>query len=274
MLGHEADQRSARAKAGFTLVEVMVAIGLSGILITTIASLMMSVGQETHALIDGADFENDMDRLEYLIERQMRLAVNLTYVGSTSINSNTLGTKGLGYMRAFDSTALANTNTTVNAIALYYRETAHISTSVATLRSSFAPTGVYFQQPSATTYGVLYIDPGTGAGQTALAPSLGLITLTPLTGVVINASDFDLSASSGVSFVKSFKMTVYSRVASSTLPGLLAWCPPAAMGTSPCVSAVPYKDLSRTFTVKLRDNVDPNSPQLSTLLMGRLYFLN
>ena len=255
------------SESGYSLVEIMVALGICSIVLVGIASLVSSFMASEHAIRDTVDLDEEAIRLQYYFTRPFRTAVNLQR-NAGSIDTYALPNSAAGVIAfkgqildGFDSATLPNSNSITTALMVFARDKGFLTTAPAQGLSDFQPVGVYFQQPSATTFGILYVNEGSTGG--VLKPSKSGSFATNITRLVIN----DIVMDSSNVFVKSFTVNVEMRYPSSVSEANLVWCPVA----NPCAGGAPAKDVKRSFTVVLNNNFDPAASMATQ--MGRVYFL-
>jgi hypothetical protein len=209
------------------------------------------------------------DEVERLTaERQIRSvflqAVDLKFQGNVDLNTFTSG----GALRAFDSDAYWGLPSSIYTLALFWRDaqvSAPAPTSPVGMTTKFAKTGVFFQMPTAKTWGVLYIDLGAQAN---LAPDQQDLFFEGLVGLKIkNVQTFRLKdtdpALAPGSPVTSFdiEMTFRKFISPQGQVGFV-FCPRAKMdGSNPdCIDKTPSRDVNRTIRVIVRNNILTLSP--------------
>lgn len=244
---------------GYSLAEIMIAVGISAIVILGVSNLIVTFNSEVKAVSETLDFDEEAYRLQYYFSLPLRNVVNVR-VSDTSIDSYAIPSTGATayegrVLHSFDSKDHANSNTITTALLLGARDVSHLDVNSG--KSDFKGVGIYFQQPSATTFGVLYIY--TQGGD--LKPSRSGQFITNITRLQIDTVEV------AGQIAKSLTVNVWMRFPTSASPLDINWCPTL----NPCGVGAPAKDIQRTFTINLNNNIDAASP--AVLPFGRVYFL-
>jgi len=154
---------SLKNNKGFTLVEIMVTALLVAIMTLAISSVMLSNQKNFKSFQDNQVSLSEIARLSYYMQRYFSQSINIRYFGSADLDShNTLDTDYTGRLRTYDSRDYAIRATSESGLA------ANIETLALTIMenknsalnqtgSRLATLGMYFQRPTAQTYGQLYI---------------------------------------------------------------------------------------------------------------------
>jgi hypothetical protein len=144
--------------------------------------------------------------------------------------------------------------TPVSTLAVFMRDRQISSlTSPSTLASDLKPTAVFFQAPTPTTFGVLYI-----ALDQPLAPRRSQLAFDGLVRVqVLSVSTFQQPGAAPVfdAPVTSFDMVLtFRRFLGAVPPNKRMFCPaPSALAACPGIGA--FHDVSRRFKITVRDNI-------------------
>jgi prepilin-type N-terminal cleavage/methylation domain-containing protein len=266
-------------QSGFTMAELMISLVIFAVCMAGISQLMITMKREDMAFRAAYDFEEDLMRAQYLLKKSFRTATGLRDRGGVALDTFNLVSTPIGadtkvdgrLYEDFDSTTFAPDSTT-RTVAVFMRENASLTSGVPNATSSLLPTGIYFQQPAPTTYGVIYVDQGT---QATLAPRIGEFAVGHVVSLVIG--DVKYSNVAGSNVIKSFSATVTLRVPTSDSTVAPTWCDTPHLATAGCATTSTTKDVARKMTITLNDNMDfskdINGKYLDELLSGRVYFL-
>ena len=241
----------------------MIAVAIASIVTLGVASLVSNFQSNVSSIQNVMDFDDEAFRLQYYFTRPLRNAVNLKAT-TANLNSYSVPVTGAnayeGLLRTdFDSTTFAN-NSHAKAVAVFARDVTKMGAADA--KSEFRGTAIYFQNPSLTKFGVLYISDADGAGN--LAPSRTGQFVTNIVSLKIS----DVITDNG--FIHSFTVRVLMRYPTTGSDAAINWCPVK----SDCgAEGSPTKDIERKFVVNLYNNFDPAPTNLQKLPMGRIYFL-
>lgn len=263
-----------------SMTELLMTTALVGILGLVVSSLMVQMTREAAGITDRMSFEEEFELLQSVIERPYRTAVDvrLASTAAAPLVANRVLNDGAsrGALTVYDSVARPNDGN-ADLIALFFRESSFMNAGVR-LTSALTPTAIYFQRPTTTTYGMLYISNGAQGAAGSLQPSgaavnFGRITEFRIQNPIPNTVN---------SYTKNFEVSVTMRYpvgAASQDTGTLNnvnWCPAPDIADSTCVGANTrnYKDVNRVFKVELKNNGNPAGPDFSDLLYGRIYFLH
>jgi hypothetical protein len=257
-----------------TLLELAITLGLVGGLILIVGTLISTMSRQSEGIQEAMAFSEDLERLQLFFEKPFRTATNLQNAGAGPIDSAGLSAvDGRGQIRNYDSVPL-NSDGGVNLLAIFYRENSVLN-GATSLNSNFTPTAVYFQRPTSSTYGMLYVVSGTPGTAGNLVPSQSGATYGKITHLKINLPTD--------TWPKSFEIEVAlryptgGRIGGGTAQDNIVWCPQDQIDDGTCtVTPRSFKNIVRTFTVDLKNNADPSpfpADVFDDFFFGRLYFL-
>jgi prepilin-type N-terminal cleavage/methylation domain-containing protein len=154
---------------GFTLVEIMVTALLVAIMTLTISSVMLSNQKNFKNFQNNQVALNEISRLNYYMQKYFSQAINIRYHGNVDLDTHsTLDTDYTGRLRLYDSTSfamVASTNsgfaTNIETLALTVMENKNSALNQSD--SSLATLGLFFQRPTAQTFGQLHIQKASGS---------------------------------------------------------------------------------------------------------------
>ncbi len=254
--------RLVNSKKGFSLVELLIAVALNAVLVTIVASALLKARDMQKNLELQTRDEQERWDAEKMIRSFFQQAIDLKYAAvlpPLGLNNWTSIPNMTGAIRTFDSDTAWGTLPGTHALAVFWREDQRSAEtgSAAVLKSTFRPTGIYFQKPTPTTWGVLYIDQGLGG---ILSPDLGDLKFEGLVRVQINnmrTGNVDDYQAEDREPVSSFDIVLtFRKHFGLQKDNQLIFCPRARMGVqAQCSNTVPSRDLVRTIRVVLRNNI-------------------
>ncbi len=264
-----------RNESGISLVELLVAAAIVGFVVMAAASAVNLARINMASVSDKVKSEQELNNAAYALRHYISMALNLTASATpgplnTSNFTSNVGQVGIYNLNSWTATTGPGV---VDVIAFFVREnfaSGTVGLNPAPLGSSRFPiTGVFFQQPTVDKYGVLYIDTSTSV----LQPQDSDVKVShivdfqiseifsqvfPATGGM-GVIDADLQGKKMVTGI-TMKIVTRNYFSVSEKAPVLTWCPPQFMpsGTSPtaqCEPNIPYKDVEKSFTFTIRNNV-------------------
>ncbi|HVK60708.1 MAG TPA: type II secretion system protein [Bdellovibrionales bacterium] len=261
-----------KSQSGMTLIELSITLGLVGGLILIVGTLLSTMNRQSEGLQEAMAFSEDLERLQLFFEKPFRTATDLQNRGGADLDGEALTASGVGQIRSYDSTGLTSDGG-ANLLAIFYRENSVLN-GATSLNSSFTPTAVYFQRPTPTTYGMLYVMSGTPGGSASLVPSQSGVTYGKITHLKITLPS-DLRPKS-ISVEVALRYPTGSRIGGGTNVDNIVWCPQNQINDGTCTATDRnFKNIVRTFIVDLKNNADPAPAGdiFDDFFFGRLYFL-
>ncbi len=239
---------------GFTLLETLVAVAVSGIAMLIASSMLFRTNQDSLAGIDRNEAEISATMAELYLRTYLGAAVDLVYNGNSSLDGTSPAN---GQLRSYDSNDPGNP-ATASAVALFQREVG--GDVIAGLRQgAFNPTGIYFIQPTATTSGVLFFATSTtsnSVGPSYSVPYIGdLVEFQVQNPKTLNTTGSPIAVGDVLTSVDVRYVVRYFEPGD----GKKVWCPNPSVGAfnaSPCAS-IPHRnfhDVIKAVTVVFRDN--------------------
>lgn len=264
-----------RSERGVTLVELMIAVFTAGILLVMGMGVLLNISGTSNNF--SLNLDNEIQEMQAMNALQLMFgqATEVKY-RTSSLNSYS-SASGVGALRAFDSNDIFTASEPVATLAVFMRDQQNSrQTSISTLSSNLIATGLYFQPPTSTTWGVMYLATGSS---TDLKPNRSQLFYEGLVRMrILNVSTF---TPDGVSPnvgdpVTSFDVELtFRRFLGDVKPEARLFCPEASI--SSCVGIGAYKDVSRVQKINLRNNIltrSPNTPDTSSVdYGGRMYDL-
>jgi hypothetical protein len=280
------------------LVEVLVALGIAMASLVSIWYILLLVQSQFSSLQTKIKSEVELNNMMFTVEHYLGMAVNLSQAAGP-INNNTLfnSPNGAGEIVRYNlaNWTPSNGSGTIDTLAYFLRENLY-SLYNAPLKPltkvRFLPTGLFFQRPTVNKYGILYVNiPPSSAVQ--IIPSTEDYFFESLVDLQITDIHTFPYERGGITRNMIFSVTFVATQrhflpTASNLP--LKWCPPANMKNTPeCAGSRPYFDLSKSFTIKIRNNVIGESksqkaigptvgalvtyPPVENRVFGNIYFL-
>ena len=260
-------------ESGMTMLELVMAVGLTGIVLIIAAGVyLMSVQQNTY-LKQSIDTEVDEMRAVNLMSIVFGQALDLKFQGNVSLNAYSGVSDGA--MREFDSDSSFGTPPTVQTLAVFWRDNRISQSGSGALASQPTKTAIYFQMPTPTTWGVLYLNMGNSG---ALTPTRsdqifeGFTRLRILN--VTTANDLSLGQVIG-NPVTSFDVELTYRHFFGEPDPVVGrnFCPGSLVGTLPqCPPITAFRDVVRTIKIAARNNVIGYSPSIASGVRGARLF--
>lgn len=265
--------RILKSQQGLTLVELMIVLFTAGLLLVTAIGLMLNVTGTSSNFVQSLDTE--IEELGAANALQLVFAQATEVKFNPSLTNTYSNANGRGAVREYDSNDDFGTRD-VSTLAVFTRDR-QVSRAGApgALTSDLVSTALFFQPPTANTFGVLYFALGNGP----LAPTRDQLHFDGLVRVRIrNMTTYSPTGASPTSGdpVTSFDMELtFRRFMGAIPPDRRMFCPQAHLDACPGIGA--FHDVARLFKVNLRNNVlaeSPNSPNAAgTVLGGRMYDL-
>jgi hypothetical protein len=266
----------------------MLVTAISGILMIGIAALVNSSSSQNESLKQKIRLEQDMYQLAFFLKHNLSLAVNLEFIEAgdmaqedfnvaKSINGGEF-TENTGKLISYNSEDFFDASASeasVDTIAYFFRDTLNsdnpLITDPATSPSGtdrFKRTGLFFQKPTPTTFGIIYLNLGEG-DDTVVSPTPeslrfdGIISLKIIEPefTIFDPRDPDLAidTDTNINFRRlasvTFKITQRQYFSSSVAFKNHKWCPPASMSEPECSVNDQYKDIERVIRIVFRNNV-------------------
>ncbi|QLY25565.1 prepilin-type N-terminal cleavage/methylation domain-containing protein [Bdellovibrio sp. KM01] len=260
---------------GFSLVELLLSVVLGSVLMYGVGALISMATNQNEAITNRIQSESELNEISFYLKHFASQGINVEDGSGKNLNNwSPSGTsQNTGFVRAdyLASTGFnpATATASIDTIGIFLRDTLISTyTSVPSVGDRFLPTGIYFQKPTAKTFGILYIDLGRSqaAGTVSISPTrddlwFGSIVDFQATEKEVerfdqNNPDQDPSTSSRYRLSSvTFKVTVREYLPQTNSKRDFTWCPPAAMTQAACKTTSPYKDVERVIRVVFRDNV-------------------
>jgi prepilin-type N-terminal cleavage/methylation domain-containing protein len=284
---------------GFTLVELMVALAISGVTMLVAATLITTLYGRYFQVYNRASAMESLMGAAYNLRQMLGLAV--------AIQTSTAGFEGggsfvvpaaagsIGYLLEKD-TVPPPPNTTVGSyfdhitdcsggignvrtVALFARDVGGqggngVGAAPIQATSTLMPTGIFYMCPTLTTSGVLFIDPGTvtpGTSTASLGPSYSKLYFDRLVQLDIN--NYVTAPVTGTLTSVQISITARSFYGTPT-PQQMTWCPAAdiSAGSNGCTatyiqSMTAFRDTTETFQVTFSNQslkVNPMAPTDTT----------
>ena len=213
--------------------------------------------------------EVEMNELVFSVEHYLGMAVNLTksppLVTSTfDFNSSEGKIAEYKLTDVWQLPVNRGDSGEIDTIAYFLRDNLYSNYPPAPTKPAaavrFLPTGIFFQRPTIQKYGVLYVNLPRST-DTQMIPSTADYFFEGLVDFeVTNVTAFPFQKTGAGASTKNMVFSVTFVVTQRHfLPSVhnqpLIWCPPHRMNFAQCAGSRPYFDMTKTFTVKIRNNV-------------------
>ncbi len=250
-----------RSESGMTLTELMIVVVLGGFSLTMAMGFLLNSSGNANSFAQSVDAEVDELRAAMMFRTVFGQAVELYYHDDSDLNTF-IGANGKGRVRKFDSNSAFGVPPTTHALAVFARDKSPSNKlAAAGVVTVLEQTGVYFQKPTPTTWGVLYFNLG---GVPILNPTKADQIFEGLTRVEITnvmTYDPDVVGPTAGKPVTGFDVKLtFRRYFGDIKPELRTFCPDAFILSDPACKAGPHRDVTRTVRVLARNNTLQLSP--------------
>lgn len=240
-----------------------------------IGALITMASNQNEALTNRIQSESELNEISFYLKYFTSQAINVEDASGSNLNNwpATGVNANKGYIRA-DYLASkyfvpSGYSVPIDTVAIFLRDTLSSSyTAVPNVGDRFLPTGIYFQKPTAKTFGVLYIDLGQSlaGGNVSISPSRDDLWFGSIVDFQVAEKAYEVFdqtipddpekwAIRRLSAV-TFKITVREYLPQENSRRDYTWCPPAKMSElAECATTSPYKDVERIIRVVLRNNI-------------------
>lgn len=247
-----------KSEAGYTLSEILIALAISGMVLISSMSLLISNSNQSAVLMQSLEAESEELRAQTLLQTTLGQAIQLRNWQNNDLNGY-VNAAGFGQIREFDSDLEWNTPPYgTHTLAIFLRD-ARMSTAgvpPTTVASQIFRTGIFFQKPTPRTWGVMYFDQGSGA---AVAPTQDDANFGGLTRLrIFNINVFRAEPTTPLfgAPVTSFEVElVFRRWVGDVPANQRLYCPAAFLNTAPCLATGSHKDISRSYKIIVRNNI-------------------
>lgn len=259
---------------GYSVVELLAATAIGSTIFALVAVLINLAMSTSLKQQDMIETETELLVGTYHLTNVLSQAVELNGV-TTDINTYQTGTVD-GVIRTFtnEGTTIAGTEGRTYTIAVFNRETTSsgLSGGAGTFPvSTFRPTGIFYQKPTANTAGALYIDLGGRATANLVQPDATTTVIHRL--VEFQVTEVRLGPGNEAISARIRMVLRYFNNAENVPAG--AWCPAADIGVvAGCVNNANFRDLVTQFQVIMGNN-DLTSQGINVARQGTnglLYF--
>jgi prepilin-type N-terminal cleavage/methylation domain-containing protein len=260
---------------GFSLIELMIALGIGAAIVLGIAALLMSAYTQSSLITDAAEAEIEEMRAMNFMQNIFSQAFNVRLHDTGDLQGFAVPD---GRIIAFDSDAVWADPRSAFPLAIFWREGQNSTINpLAGLVSQPKPTGIYFQKPAPpiagarSTWGVIYAT--LGSGGLPLTVNRADQVFEGFTRLKIsNIMTYDRAQAfpKALAPVTSFDLELtFRRFLGRTSTTERSFCPEAFLAA--CPPNPPYKDIVRFKKITLRNNIIDQSP--SGPFGARLYDL-
>lgn len=272
--------RLLRSERGVTLVELMIVVLISGVVLVMAMGVMLNASGTSSSFTQGLDTEIDELAAASALQTVFSQAIELKLHSLTSPDLNSfVSTNGTGRIREFDSDLIFSVPypTTYTVAAFWRDRTNSTLAGTSTLSSQLTPTAIYFQRPTLTTWGVLYINQGVGP---SLVPTRSDLMFEGLTRFrIFNISTYSATGGPAVANqpVTAFDLELtFRRFLGDVKPDRKTFCPESAIATVPgCSNVGAHRDVKRVFRVLARNNeltLSPSNGAVGARVYDLLHF--
>jgi hypothetical protein len=261
-----------RKSNGFSLAELMIAVGIGAAVILGVAALIMSAYTQSHLITDAAEAEIDEMRAMNALQNVFAQSINVKFwkgVAPGDDLNNYVGADG--QIREFDSdTYWTDPTHQAYPLAVFWREGQNSKAnpqSSGGLTSNLKRTGIYFQKPKPpapgqrSTWGVLYISQPQGVAPLSASRASDFFFggFTRLRIMNVTTYDPTTSFQKSQAPVTSFEIELtFRRFFGQNTSDPRSFCPAAFIAD--CPENVKYKDIVRVSRITLRNNTIDASP--------------
>ncbi len=239
-----------------TLIEVLLAIGVLGVLALIFNTLMVSIQREYLTVSERINLETEAADLAFYLKHYLSPGVEIREMGAQSVGSLPFSNLQ-GQIKEYDLTDVWTPSVGAGVsepLAIFFRETLRSSQALVPDAGRYLPTGLFFVRPTVDRYGVLGFNLGS-AGTASLTGASDQIALRFGKIVDLKFSDFVIDASRGDRKVQSFVVTFSVRAYKGGANQGQKWCPPDQMLTVPeCQTEAAYFDVTKSVNILLRNN--------------------
>jgi prepilin-type N-terminal cleavage/methylation domain-containing protein len=256
--GHEQLTLKSLDFRGFTLVELMIGVGVSSILLLGVATFWSQLNKDYHSVSSRITQEEDAANLAFYLKHFLSTAVEMQ-VPPANIGGITASNRN-GQIKEFDLDTVwtpTTGNGTADPIAIFFRETLTSNSAIVPApEDRYIPVGIFLVRPTIDHYGVVAISTGQSKS-TAISGAQADYKFTHIVDFKIHDLVFD--SSSGIPKVVSLMITFVQRHYNGNSPDR-TWCPPMKMSLPNCsVKSTFYVDITKTVQVTMRNNMLGNS---------------
>ena len=267
-----------KQERGFSLMEVMTAVGVSGVILLVVTTLSLYSYFQFQSLKVRLEAEIAANRLEYLFKTYLTQAVNISgTVGLTEVT-------GMNFT-INDLDATGQWFGPPNGAAVVWDQMADLVGDWATLGvfvrevgdgprgGELAPTAIWFRKPTANTSGVVFFDnEPSGAPAANMTPDYNDQFVSGVTRLEFQRQDI---AGSLASLRISYSIRYHLKTANL----VSGWCPQAdiAAAVAGCANGNNnFREVEKNFNVVIRNNyrndASPSGAAVEQRTLGRLYF--
>lgn len=242
--------------SGFSLIELMVGVGLSAI--ATLACFTL-INQSYSSYVSASNTSaNIIETVGSAATLRQILSYSVNIINdNTQLKIPTQFSKDAGYVREFDLTDWDSTISGSGEIIpvftgyvdqLKSSEFPTANEIVPSIR--FLPITVFFQKPTVDKYGVIYMALGNSKSKT-LQPSDAQFLIDQIVDFKIKDIEIPYKNTKRVSrFTMEFTRRNFKKVTENEY----IWCPPQFMSKSVCSKIRSYFDTSEFININLRNN--------------------
>lgn len=245
---------------GITLIELMMALMIGSVVMVTAMGIMLNASGTSSTFVQSLDAEIDELAAINALQLVFGQAYELKSAGNSDLNTF-VSSNGTGRVRTYDSDPEFNLSPATRTLAVFWRDRQNSSlTSPSALISDLKATGVYFQKPTPTTWGVLYINLGTSPN---LAPSRQDLMFEGLTRFqILSVSTYDDPDSTPPMPVTSLEVALtFRRFIGDVDISKRQYCPKASIAMCPGIGA--FRDVTKTYKLLTKNNTLAFSPSNS-----------
>lgn len=278
---------------GFSLSELMIAAAIGVVVAGGAGFAFIETSNIYERMKNQLNTESEMFRMMHILKTTFAQTNSIFYRGSVPCNAQTQRGSPSNVAASAGMLCSGNLNATIDGstlmLAYGLREMGGLQNTVAASRSAFQAYGVFYQYPTPTTSGALYIDLEDHQGDwTKLSPVNAPFTFTRLTEFEIRdvkylAANSTMAVAAGAvgsgNIIQSAEIRAVMRYYGGGSTTLWKWCPAAMIaGNGPCQNFTRYFDIERVVKVNFSNNQlqpatsDTGSFTLSRRNFGNLYF--
>lgn len=269
---------------GFSLIEVMVAIGVSGTVLLVVTTLSMFAYYQFHNMKSRLEAETSANRLEYLFKSYLSQALNISGVVTLTEASGmvaTIADAATGQGQWLGDPNTTNTYNRMSDIAGDWLTLGVFVREAGTGPNGLPlPAAIWYRKPSPATSGVIFFENIDGTAMPAavnMTPDYGDQFVSGVTNLEFQRQDLGEAGALQLSSLR-ISFTLRYGIRHSQAAGQ-NWCPQAdiAAAVAGCVTpGLNYREVTRNFEIVLRNNFRTANSitggARETRTLGPLYF--
>jgi|GEM_PF-5576057 len=236
------DRPSVKNESGFTLIEIVLALGILFFVMIGVSSFMLNAGKARMNAEREADLRVDKAVFSRALEKYISSAVNVEWTSAVINDVNA----GKGLLRKYRSNLIADANSAPLTLGLFLRD-------AGVNQSDIRATALYYKEPTPLTPGRISLATSTsGTGSVDLNSNSAELTLDSVVDFEIGVGGMDVVDGEPVRVVK---LNITQRVFTSGDQNDWRWCPASMSAVPACIMTVGVKDVESFYYLSLNKNL-------------------